>query len=219
MCLLSHAALVTLVGELFTTSQLSISTMRSYASLAALLRALGKHYCQVLLRTAVVLLMLLNFVSLTMDTNVWQVPSIPVYCSVSAPSPTREPRVALIVVQTGYSPGWCRMQVSSILSRESVTTIGMGANYTHTSRPSLLLDCIADEGLRDEDVVVVFDGGDTMFTGPLGIKQAVEDFVATTAPTVDAFNATAVHRGEAAAPLLFESDPVCYAPQMELIVP
>ncbi|RNC34262.1 expression site-associated gene (ESAG-like) protein, partial [Trypanosoma cruzi] len=69
------------------------------------------------------------------------------------------------------------------------------------------------------DVVVVFDGGDTMFTGPLGIKQAVEDFVATTAPTADAFNATAVHRGEATAPLLFESDPVCYAPQMELMVP
>ncbi|EAN82609.1 expression site-associated gene (ESAG-like) protein, putative, partial [Trypanosoma cruzi] len=67
--------------------------------------------------------MLLNFVSLTMDTNVWQVPSIPVYCSVSAPSPTREPRVALIVVQTGYSPGWCRMQVSSILSRVSVTRL------------------------------------------------------------------------------------------------
>ncbi|PWU88522.1 putative expression site-associated gene (ESAG-like) protein [Trypanosoma cruzi] len=219
MCLLSHAALVTFVEELFTTSQLPISTMRSYASLAALLRALSKHYCQALLWTAVVLFMLLNFVSLTIDTNVWQVPSIPVYCSAFAPSPTREPRVALIVVHTGYSPGWCRMQVSSILSRVSVTTIGMGANYTHTSRPSLLLDCITDEGLRDEDVVVVFDGGDTMFTGPLGIKQAVEDFVATTAPTADAFNDTAVHRGEATAPLLFESDPVCYAPQMELMVP
>ncbi|PWU93957.1 putative expression site-associated gene (ESAG-like) protein [Trypanosoma cruzi] len=145
MCLLSHAALVTFVEELFTTSQLPISTMRSYASLAALLRALSKHYCQVLLWTAVVLFMLLNFVSLTIDTNVWQVPSIPVYCSAFAPSPTREPRVALIVVHTGYSPGWCRMQVSSILSRVSVTTIGMGANYTHTSRPSLLLDCITDE--------------------------------------------------------------------------
>ncbi|EAN82217.1 expression site-associated gene (ESAG-like) protein, putative, partial [Trypanosoma cruzi] len=134
--------------------------MRSYASLAALLRALNKHHCQVLLWTAVVLVMLLNFVSLAIDTNVWQVASIPVHCRDSAPSPTREPRVALIVVQTDYSPGWCRMQVSSILSRASVTTIGMGANYTHTSRPSLLLDCITDEGLRDEDVVVVFDGGD-----------------------------------------------------------
>ncbi|ORC82373.1 expression site-associated gene (ESAG-like) protein [Trypanosoma theileri] len=128
------------------------------------------------------------------------------------------PRVVFLVVQTKISPGWCRMQLSSIMSKVSVVTIGVGMNYTHTKRPQWLLEYINQEGLRDHDVVVVFDGGDTFFTGVSRVQRAVDYFMARTAPTAAKFDATAVQNGNATAPLLFASDSLCFTPQLEFVV-
>ncbi|RNF02971.1 ESAG-like protein [Trypanosoma conorhini] len=110
------------------------------------------------------------------------------------------------------------MMLSAILSRVSLASIGFGGNYSHTVRISWLLNYMEEAGLRDEDVVVMFDGGDTFFTGLLAAKRAVEGFMTKTAPSADAFNATAVHRGEASAPMLFSAEPPCFAPQVDLVV-
>ncbi|ORC90296.1 expression site-associated gene (ESAG-like) protein [Trypanosoma theileri] len=110
------------------------------------------------------------------------------------------------------------MLLSSFLSNVSVISIAYGRNYTHTHRPQWILNYIDREGLREDDIVVVFDGGDTLFTGAQRVQQALTHFMATTAPTAEAFDAAAVHRGEASAPILFSSESFCYAPQLELVI-
>ncbi|KEG12367.1 expression site-associated gene (ESAG-like) protein [Trypanosoma grayi] len=132
---------------------------------------------------------------------------------------THTPRVVYIVVQTRASPGWCRMLVSSVLSNVSVVSIGFGRNYTHVDRQAWILEYLRQEGLRDDDVVVVFDGADTLFTGTDKIQRALEHFLTTTAPTADTFDATAILQGKMSSPMQFSSDALCYAPQIHLIVP
>ncbi|RNE96122.1 expression site-associated gene (ESAG-like) protein [Trypanosoma conorhini] len=194
--------------------------MHSRAPLAALLHVYCKHYCQVLLCALVaVLLVLLALVPANTGTPVQKMLTSPMQGGAWVRSPTAAPRVVFVVAQTGYSPGWCRMMLSAIVSRVSVVSIGFGGNYSHTVRISWLLNYMEEAGLRDEDVVVMFDGGDTFFTRPLWAKEAVKDFLAKTAPSADAFNATAVHRGEASAPMLFSTEPKCWAPQVDLVVP
>ncbi|RNF01327.1 expression site-associated gene (ESAG-like) protein [Trypanosoma conorhini] len=196
-----------------------MATMRFCAPLAALPHVYCKHYRQVLLCALVaVSLVLLALVPANTGTPVQQFLFSPTQGGAWVRSPTAAPRVVFVVAQTGYSPGWCRMMLSAILSRVSVVSIGFGGNYSHTVRISWLLSYIEEAGLRDEDVVVMFDGADTFFTGPLAAKWAVEGFVTATAPSADAFDATAVHRGEASAPMLFSAEPPCFAPQVDLVV-
>ncbi|ORC85472.1 expression site-associated gene (ESAG-like) protein, partial [Trypanosoma theileri] len=104
------------------------------------------------------------------------------------------------------------------MSNVSVVTIGIGMKYTHAKRPQWVLEYMEQEGLRDDDVVVVFDGGDTVFTGASRVQQAVDYFMAKTAPTAAKFDATAVQNGKATAPLLFAAHPLCSTPQLELVV-
>ncbi|ESL05802.1 hypothetical protein TRSC58_06536 [Trypanosoma rangeli SC58] len=182
-------------------------------------RTLRKHRRQLLLCAVVVAMALLTLILVSKGAALQRRLFSPTQSSAWARSATAAPRAVFIVAQTSYSPVWCRMMLSAILSNVSVVSIGLGGKYKHSVRPAWLLDYMDDAGLRDEDVVVMFDGGDTFFTGPLGVKRAVEGFLATTAPSADAFNATAVHQGEATAPLLFESDPACWAPQIDLVVP
>ncbi|EAN89030.1 hypothetical protein ECC02_011998 [Trypanosoma cruzi] len=137
---------------------------------------------------------------------------------VKAESESERPRVVFLVIQTRKSPGWCRMLLSSLLSEVSVVSIGFGKRYNHAKRPLWILDYIDNEGLRDEDVVVAFDGGDTFITGSFQVKQAVDRFLEATAPTAAVFNVTAVHRGEAKAPLLFSSESLCFAPLMKILI-
>ncbi|ORC85482.1 ESAG-like protein [Trypanosoma theileri] len=80
------------------------------------------------------------------------------------------------------------------------------------------MEYMEQEGLRDDDVVVVFDGGDTVFTGASRVQQAVDYFMAKTAPTAAKFDATAVQNGKAVAPLLFAAHHMCFTPQLELVV-
>ncbi|RNF22129.1 expression site-associated gene (ESAG-like) protein [Trypanosoma conorhini] len=111
------------------------------------------------------------------------------------------------------------MMLSPILSRVSVVSIGFGAKRNHTVRPEWLLNYMEDAGLRGDDVVVMFDGAGTFLPhAPLG-KAGSGGLHAKTAPSADAFNATAVHRGAATAPLLFEGGPACWAPHIDLAAP
>ncbi|ESL05765.1 hypothetical protein TRSC58_06573 [Trypanosoma rangeli SC58] len=206
------ATLVSLVGDLAATMHFSPPP-------GLVRRTLRKHRRQLLLCAVVVAMALLTLILVSKGAALQRRLFSPTQSSAWARSATAAPRAVFIVAQTSYSPGWCRMMLSAILSNVSVVSIGLGGKYKHSVRPAWLLDYMDDAGLRDEDVVVMFDGGDTFFTGPLGVKRAVEGFLATTAPSADAFNATAVHQGEATAPLLFESDPACWAPQIDLVVP
>ncbi|CCD21338.1 expression site-associated gene (ESAG) protein, putative, partial [Trypanosoma vivax Y486] len=128
------------------------------------------------------------------------------------------PRVVFVSAQTKASPGWCRMMISAILSNISVVTIGEGATYSHASRPAWILDYINDAGLRDEDVVVAFDGSDTFFTAAANAKKAVEDFLSQTAADPGTFNSMAARSGPQRAPLQFESQVWCFAPQLKLML-
>ncbi|EKF26027.1 expression site-associated gene (ESAG-like) protein [Trypanosoma cruzi marinkellei] len=133
-------------------------------------------------------------------------------------SGSEKPRVVFLVSQTRKTPGWCRMLLTSLLSEVSVVSIGFGNRYSHVKRPFWILDYIDNERLRDEDVVVAFDGGDTFITGSFQVKQAVNRFLEATAPTAAVFNVTAVHRGEATAPLLFAAERPCFAPLMKFMI-
>ncbi|ORC88805.1 expression site-associated gene (ESAG-like) protein [Trypanosoma theileri] len=106
------------------------------------------------------------------------------------------------------------MLASAILSNVSVETIGYGRRYKHTDRVFWVMQYIEKERLRDSDVVVVYDGADTLFSGASTVQQAVDRFIATTAPTPDAFDAGAVRRGVATAPVLFSAEANCYHPQL-----
>ncbi|KAH9601054.1 hypothetical protein LSM04_008633 [Trypanosoma melophagium] len=110
------------------------------------------------------------------------------------------------------------MLFSSFLSNVTVVTIGLGKNYTHIDRPQWVLDYVNHAGLRDEDVLVVFDGGDTFFTGPRKIQRALAHFIATTAPTAASFDPAAVRHGDATAPILFTCDAPCFMPQIRLLL-
>ncbi|KAH9597227.1 hypothetical protein LSM04_006194 [Trypanosoma melophagium] len=123
-------------------------------------------------------------------------------------------RVRFIVVQTRFSHGWCRMLASAILSNVSVEILGYGRKYKHVDRLFWVMEYIEKEKLRDSDVVVVYDGSDTLISGASTVQRAVDRFIATTAPTPDAFDAAAVRRGVATAPVLFSAEANCYHPQL-----
>ncbi|RNF03563.1 expression site-associated gene (ESAG-like) protein [Trypanosoma conorhini] len=124
------------------------------------------------------------------------------------------PRVVFVVAQTRPSPGWCQMVASAILSNVTVVTVGHGEKYAHTRRVFWVAQYIEAAGLRDEDVVVSYDGADTLLTGALTVQRAVERFIATTAPSFENFAPEAVQRAEATAPLLFTAESNCYHPQL-----
>ncbi|KEG15048.1 expression site-associated gene (ESAG-like) protein [Trypanosoma grayi] len=123
-------------------------------------------------------------------------------------------RVRFVVAQTRRSPGWCKMVASAILSNVSVATVGYGKKYSHMRRLFWVMEYIEEEGLQDRDIIVSYDGSDTLLTGALTVQRALKKFIATTAPTVDAFDAEAVRRGDATAPLLFTAEGNCYHPQL-----
>ncbi|ORC88799.1 expression site-associated gene (ESAG-like) protein, partial [Trypanosoma theileri] len=60
----------------------------------------------------------------------------------------------------------------------------------------------------------VYDSADSLFSGASTVQQAVDRFIATTAPIPDAFDAGAVRRGVATAPVLFSTETICFHPQL-----
>ncbi|KAH9597063.1 hypothetical protein LSM04_001524 [Trypanosoma melophagium] len=132
--------------------------------------------------------------------------------------PSTVPSVRFIVAQSLPCHGWCRMLASAILSNVSVEILGYGRKYTHVKRVIRVIRYIEKEKLRDSDVVVVYDGSDTLISGASTVQRAVDRFIATTAPTPDAFDAAAVRRGVATAPVLFTGETTCYHPQLGMVL-
>ncbi|PBJ75498.1 expression site-associated gene (ESAG-like) [Trypanosoma cruzi cruzi] len=124
------------------------------------------------------------------------------------------PRVVFVVAQTKPSQGWCQMMASALLSNVTVASVGFRQAYHHITRALWVWRYVESEGLRDDDVVVSYDGADTVFIGALAVQRAVRRFIDSTAPTFEAFDPEAVRRGEATAPLLFSAEGNCYHLQM-----
>ncbi|EKF39543.1 expression site-associated gene (ESAG-like) protein [Trypanosoma cruzi marinkellei] len=129
-------------------------------------------------------------------------------------SPPPTPRVVFVVVQTKPSHGWCQMMASAMLSNVTVVSVGYRQAYQHVIRAQWVWQYLESEGLHDDDVVVSFDGADTVFIGALPIQRAVRHFIDTSAPSFGAFDPEAVRRGEATPPLLFAAEGNCYHLQM-----
>ncbi|CBH16065.1 expression site-associated gene 3 (ESAG3)-like protein, putative [Trypanosoma brucei gambiense DAL972] len=127
------------------------------------------------------------------------------------------PRVSYVVVQTRRSPGWCRMLLSSILTNVSVTTVGMGAVYIHAWRWTWIYNYMLRERMHEDDVIVIFDGGDTFFTETHLREDAMKYFLATTPSTPEKFNETEILQGAMTPPMLFTAEKGCYAPQMYIM--
>lgn len=70
-----------------------------------------------------------------------------------------------ITVQTKGSPGWCRMLLSAAMSGIEIHNIGWKHSYAHNKRPGWVLQWISQKGLKDDDIVIFNDGGDTVFSG------------------------------------------------------
>nr|CAJ16192.1 expression site-associated gene (ESAG) protein, putative; expression site-associated gene 3 (ESAG3) protein, putative [Trypanosoma brucei brucei TREU927] len=130
--------------------------------------------------------------------------------------PFRDPKVVFVVVQTRPSPGWCRMLMTAVVTNVSVISIGMGGNYSHTIRANWLLNFLDDEGLHDDDVLVMFDGADTFFTDEINRKEMLDPFIKMSPPLPKFFNQTAIYRGDAWPPMLHMAEPDCYAPQLNI---
>ncbi|RHW72450.1 expression site-associated (ESAG) protein [Trypanosoma brucei equiperdum] len=130
--------------------------------------------------------------------------------------PFRNPRVIFVVVQTRPSPGWCRMLMTAVVTNVSVISIGMGGNYSHTIRANWLLNFLDDEVLHDDDVLVMFDGADTLFTDGIHRKRKLDHFIKMSPPLPTFFNQTAIYRGDAWPPMLHTAEPDCYAPQLNI---
>ncbi|EAN79129.1 expression site-associated gene (ESAG) protein, putative [Trypanosoma brucei brucei TREU927] len=128
------------------------------------------------------------------------------------------PRVYYAVVHTRYSPGWCRMIVSSILTNASVATLGMGGWYGHVKRWDWIYSYMVREKMRESDVIMLFDGGDTYFTDAGVREEAVKHFLDTTPKIPEAFNETAILRGEMTPPMLFTAEKGCATPQLNIMV-
>ncbi|CBH17047.1 expression site-associated gene (ESAG) protein,putative [Trypanosoma brucei gambiense DAL972] len=128
------------------------------------------------------------------------------------------PRVFFLVAETRYAPGWCRMIVSSILTNVSVATVGMGGWYGHVSRWLWLYRYLRQKKMSEGDVIVIFDGGDTVFTGEDVREEAVKHFLDTTPKIPEAFNETAILRGEMTPPMLFTAEKGCATPQLNIMV-
>ncbi|EAN79130.1 expression site-associated gene (ESAG) protein, putative [Trypanosoma brucei brucei TREU927] len=128
------------------------------------------------------------------------------------------PRVFFLVAETRYAPGWCRMIVSSILTNVSVATVGMGGWYGHVSRWLWLYRYLRQKKMSEGDVIVIFDGGDTVFTGEDVREEAVKHFLDTTPKIPEAFNETAILRGEMTPPMLMAAENFCFTPQSHFMV-
>jgi hypothetical protein len=124
-----------------------------------------------------------------------------------------------ITVQTGASPGWCRMLRTAALSGVTINNIGWGRRYSHTARVAWIRDWLADQAaaagkrpapnadgddgggeappLRDWDVVMFSDGADTAYTG---VRPA------TILRTFERQN----RRANGTAPLMFNAEANCF---------
>lgn len=126
-------------------------------------------------------------------------------------APGAEGTMHFITVQTNPSPPWCRMLHSALLTGNvSVVNLAWGAKYAHILRPRWILEFL--ESVRDSDVVLFADGGDTIFTGVDG-NTVYQSFAAMTAPSEKTFDETKVASGDMLSPVLFNAEANCYHQQ------
>ncbi|RHW69926.1 expression site-associated (ESAG) protein [Trypanosoma brucei equiperdum] len=123
------------------------------------------------------------------------------------------PGVYYVVVQTKPSPGWCRMLLSSVLTNVRVATVGAGAVYVHAWRWAWIRKYMLWKRMQDNDVMVIFDGGDTFFSEAARREEAIEYFMSTTPSTRELFSEEDTLHGKVAPPLLFAAEKNCHAPQ------
>ncbi|EAN78345.1 expression site-associated gene (ESAG) protein, putative [Trypanosoma brucei brucei TREU927] len=126
-------------------------------------------------------------------------------------------KVRYVVIQTKPSPGWCRMLVSSLVVGIDVITIGLDGVYHHTSRPHWLLNYIESAGLSDDDVIVTFDGADTVFVNKHNLQCAISKFISTTPSKPENFDEEKILKGVQKSPLLFTAERGCFASQLSVL--
>ncbi|AAQ15659.1 expression site-associated gene (ESAG) protein, putative [Trypanosoma brucei brucei TREU927] len=127
-------------------------------------------------------------------------------------------KVHFVVAQTRFSPGWCRMLVSSLFTNVTVVSVGNGGWYGHVRRWTWIEEYIRRGNMRDEDIVVAFDGADTFFTEVKFREREIQTFLQRSPRNPEAYSETAILQGVMSSPLIFATERGCYAPQAYIML-